>query len=99
LDYARAAIPLPRYTAQVSQVEPVGAASRSPVTVKTPGGDMEQHQSAIDPVCAMSVDPERAGYRSFQKGGTYHFCSARCKETFDKNPGKYIRDPKGTSGG
>ncbi len=49
-----------------------------------------EKQSAIDPVCGMSVDPEHAEYRSFQEGETYYFCSAGCKETFDKEPGKYI---------
>jgi uncharacterized membrane protein YraQ (UPF0718 family)/YHS domain-containing protein len=43
-----------------------------------------------DPVCGMSVDPEHAEYRSFQKGETDYFCSAGCKETFDKDPAKYI---------
>jgi Cu+-exporting ATPase len=42
----------------------------------------------------MSVDTEHAEYRSFQKGETYYFCSAGCKETFDKDPGKYIAHPK-----
>jgi Cu+-exporting ATPase len=55
---------------------------------------MERHQSATDPVCGMSVDPEQAEYRSFQKGENYYFCSAGCKATFDKDPGKYIARPK-----
>ena len=55
---------------------------------------MERPTSAIDPVCGMTVDPERAEYRSFQKGDTYYFCSAGCKETFDSDPGKYIGRPK-----
>jgi len=41
----------------------------------------------------MSVDKQRAEFRSFQKGDTYYFCSAGCKETFDKEPGKYISGP------
>jgi YHS domain-containing protein/uncharacterized membrane protein YraQ (UPF0718 family) len=53
------------------------------------GGGMEK-QSAIDPVCGMSVDPARAEYRSFHEGETYYFCSAGCKEAFDKDPAKYI---------
>jgi YHS domain-containing protein len=57
---------------------------------------MEIHQSAIDPICGMTVDVEHAEYRSFQKGETYYFCSAGCKETFDSDPGKYIaRSKKG----
>jgi Cu+-exporting ATPase len=47
----------------------------------------------------MSVDPEHAEYRSFQKGETYYFCSAGCKETFDKDPGKYIASLRTAPGG
>jgi uncharacterized membrane protein YraQ (UPF0718 family)/YHS domain-containing protein len=47
----------------------------------------------LDPVCGMSVDPESAEYRSFQKGSAYYFCSAGCKEEFAKEPGKYIGHP------
>ena len=79
-----------RYTAQVRQLEHAPHLSHLPVTAARPGGEMERHQSAIDPVCGMSVDPDQAEYRSFQKGETYYFCSAGCKETFDKDPGKYI---------
>jgi uncharacterized protein len=63
------------------------------------GGKMEPHASAIDPVCGMSVDPDHAEYRSFQKGETYYFCSAGCKQTFDKDPAKYVARPKTTPGG
>jgi YHS domain-containing protein len=59
-----------------------------------PGGTMERERVAIDPVCGMSVDTEHAEYRSFQKGDTYYFCSAGCKETFDKDPGTYIANAK-----
>ena len=58
-----------------------------------PRGGMERQQSAIDPVCGMRVDPGHAEYRSFQKGETYYFCSAGCKATFEKDPGKYIGPP------
>jgi YHS domain-containing protein/uncharacterized membrane protein YraQ (UPF0718 family) len=83
-----------RYTAQVAQVEHAGHLAHSHVTAPKPGGEMERHQSAIDPVCGMSVDPDHAEYRSFQKGETYYFCSAGCKQTFDKDPGKYVARPK-----
>ena len=59
-----------------------------------PGGEMESRRVAIDPVCGMTVDPSTAEYRSFQKGDTYYFCSARCKESFDEDPAKYIRQAK-----
>jgi uncharacterized membrane protein YraQ (UPF0718 family)/YHS domain-containing protein len=47
-----------------------------------------------DPVCGMSVDAAHAEYRSFQNEETYYFCSAGCKEMFDKDPGKYVDQPK-----
>src|SRR6202521_1165933 len=47
-----------------------------------------------DPVCGMSVAPAHAEYRSSRNGETYYFCSAGCKETFDKDPGKYLAEPK-----
>jgi YHS domain-containing protein len=82
-----------RYTTQATQVvqlEPAGHLGHSRVTAAMPGGEMERKQSALDPVCGMSVDPDQAEYRSFQNGETYYFCSAGCKDTFDKDPGKYI---------
>jgi YHS domain-containing protein/uncharacterized membrane protein YraQ (UPF0718 family) len=79
-----------RYSAQVVQAELAGHVAHSQVMAEMPGGEMERHKSAIDPVCGMSVDAEHAEYRSFQKGETYYFCSAGCKETFDKDPGRYI---------
>jgi Cu+-exporting ATPase len=87
-----------RYTAHVAQLEPAGHQVHSRVAATTPGGEMERHESAIDPVCGMSVDPDQAEYRSFQNGETYYFCSAGCKETFDKDPGKYAGRSKGSPG-
>jgi YHS domain-containing protein/uncharacterized membrane protein YraQ (UPF0718 family) len=83
-----------RYMTQVKQVEPAGHVSHSLVLAGKPGGNMERQSSAIDPVCGMTVDTELAEYRSFQKGETYYFCSAGCKETFDSDPGKYANRPK-----
>jgi YHS domain-containing protein/uncharacterized membrane protein YraQ (UPF0718 family) len=83
-----------RYAAQAMQVGHAGHLGQSLVMAATPGGHMERQTSAIDPVCGMSVDPNNAEYRSFQGGETYYFCSAGCKEAFDKDPGKYIARPK-----
>ena len=82
-----------RYTTQVMQVEPAGQLSHSLVMAATPGGHMERQKSAIDPVCGMTVETDRAEYRSFHKSATYYFCSAGCKERFDSDPGKYIAHP------
>ena len=42
-----------------------------------------------DPVCGMSVDERKAAATSVYQGKTYYFCSAGCKTTFEKEPGKY----------
>jgi len=47
-----------------------------------------------DPVCGMSVDPATATEQIEHMGTTHYFCSAGCKETFDKDPGKYIAGSK-----
>lgn len=44
---------------------------------------------AKDPVCGMQVKEKEAAGKSEYKGKTYYFCSASCKEAFDKEPAKY----------
>ena len=44
-----------------------------------------------DPVCGMTVTYESAEARSEYNGQTYYFCSMDCKEQFDKDPERYIR--------
>ena len=51
---------------------------------------MTGETTAIDPVCQMTVEPAAAEHRSFHDGKAYYFCSAGCKLSFDKNPGKFI---------
>lgn len=45
-----------------------------------------------DPVCAMQVDEAKAQWTSTYQGKSYAFCSAGCKESFDQDPGKYLRE-------
>jgi P-type Cu+ transporter len=47
-------------------------------------------QTFKDPVCGMEVTPETAAGKSEYQGRTYYFCSIADKETFDKNPEKYV---------
>ena len=83
-----------RYTAAAVQLEHAGHRVHSDAMAAMPGGEMGTQQSAIDPVCGMRVDRDTAEYRSFHEGRPYYFCSAGCKETFDKDPGKYIAQPE-----
>jgi Cu+-exporting ATPase len=46
--------------------------------------------SLRDPVCGMDVTYENAQARSEYNGETYYFCSIDCKETFDRDPEKYV---------
>ena len=44
-----------------------------------------------DPVCGSAIDPTQARLRSDYQGRTYYFCSLVCKELFDQDPQRYIR--------
>lgn len=45
---------------------------------------------AIDPVCGMEVDESSAQWTSEYEGKTYYFCAPGCKNSFDKDPEKYL---------
>lgn len=47
--------------------------------------------SSIDPVCGMEVDPSSNVPQSEHNGHTVYFCSPRCKEQFDHDPGSFQR--------
>jgi len=42
-----------------------------------------------DPICGMTVNIERAKYKSEFDSRSFYFCCAGCKQTFDKQPEKY----------
>jgi len=46
----------------------------------------------IDPVCGMEVEEKEAAGSSTYKGVVYYFCSQHCKEEFDKDPEKYLKE-------
>ena len=45
---------------------------------------------AIDPVCKMEVDEEKAAATAEYQGQTYYFCAPGCKVAFEKEPEKYL---------
>jgi putative ABC transport system ATP-binding protein len=58
----------------------------------------EQHAWVTDPVCGMRVDAWTAVLFAEHRGERYTFCSQRCKERFEQNPGAYgkealVREP------
>jgi Cu+-exporting ATPase len=46
--------------------------------------------SAIDPVCEMTVDPARAAGHVEHEGTTYYFCSKGCVAKFSADPARFL---------
>jgi YHS domain-containing protein len=46
---------------------------------------------AKDPVCGMNVDEKNAAATATYEGQTYYFCAKVCKESFEKQPEKYLQ--------
>lgn len=46
-----------------------------------------------DPVCGEDVDPRRAEAHTTYEGKSYVFCSASCKEQFERAPAYYTQHP------
>jgi YHS domain-containing protein len=47
--------------------------------------------TAVDPVCGMTVKKAEAKATYEYKGETYYFCSVGCKDAFAKDPEKYLK--------
>lgn len=45
---------------------------------------------AVDPVCKMTVDVDKAMWRSTYRGKEYFFCAKGCKDAFDRDPEKFL---------
>ncbi len=45
----------------------------------------------LDPVCGMTVDPNRAAGSYEYKGKTYYFCSKHCVHRFAENPEQFLK--------
>ncbi|MEQ6332541.1 MULTISPECIES: heavy metal translocating P-type ATPase [unclassified Sphingobium] len=43
-----------------------------------------------DPVCGMTVDPEKTTHHVEHGGATYYFCSSDCRAKFVTDPGRYV---------
>src|SRR5579872_856264 len=51
---------------------------------------LQKPAGSVDPVCGMTVDPQRAAGSSEYQGKTYHFCSKGCVAKFEADPEKYL---------
>ena len=62
---------------------------------KTCGHDHHHHHGAagdvtLDPVCGMTVDPEKTAHHAEHAGHDFHFCSAGCRTKFVADPLRYL---------
>jgi len=55
------------------------------------GRESEVSSVAVDPICRMNVTENDAKYTSTHDGKKFYFCSAACKQQFDKNPQKHAK--------
>lgn len=58
------------------------------------GGGHEPRGPATDPVCGMRVE-EGEGYAEMREGQMLRFCSRRCLDRFDEDPGRYLAASEG----
>ena len=50
--------------------------------------------SAIDPVCGMTVNPKMTDIVATVEGQAYYFCAEGCRKAFIENPKKYLEPKK-----
>lgn len=57
-----------------------------------PAGETEVKE-ALDPVCGMAVEIQGAKHTYAYNGQTYYFCCPGCRQSFKKEPEKYLTKP------
>ncbi len=51
---------------------------------------VEAAAEAIDPICGMTVAIATAKHTAVHEGVTFYFCSAHCRQTFERDPSRYV---------
>jgi Cu+-exporting ATPase len=51
---------------------------------------MPQGATAVDPVCGMTVHPDKTDLKTHYQGHVYYFCNPRCLERFKADPEAYL---------
>lgn len=65
------------------------------VALRATGGfkevvEVAQPETAVDPVCEMTVDVASARFKTEHEATTYYFCAAGCQRAFEANPGSFV---------
>lgn len=55
----------------------------------------EARQTAIDPVCGMTVEVAHTRYHTIYDGRDFYFCCLACKRLFERNPQEYLAQNEG----
>lgn len=79
----------------VEHIEIAVAVLAELVALRAGGGfsaavEVSEPESAIDPVCRMTVEVEGARFVSPHGGATYYFCAAGCQRAFEADPSSFI---------
>jgi Cu+-exporting ATPase len=64
---------------------PQGGGRKELFPLVSPAGE-----SAVDPVCGMTVDPATARASAAHDGRTYYFCCPSCQQKFQADPRRYV---------
>ena len=75
--------------AQIVQVRAEGTKSAAQRAVAVPLPIVNQAE-ARDPVCGMKVNMANAKHKTEYSGQDYFFCCAGCKQSFEREPGRYL---------
>ena len=54
------------------------------------GPPVTARDAILDPVCGMTVDPQKSPHLAELDGRTFHFCSAGCRTKFVADPAAYL---------
>jgi len=73
--------------AELVQLRAAGAL-REPAAVRA--ARAEPRAQAVDPVCGMTVTADASGRPLRHDGTDYYFCSAGCRQAFEKDPDAYL---------
>jgi len=71
--------------------------AKSAAVTGAAGAQTAALESAIDPVCGMSVEVATTEFTSQYLGQMYYFCSAGCQHSFEKLPEHYLQTGEGSA--
>ena len=83
-------------TPPLGGTQPAGAADtaveaeKHPTSKETEMFKGKKTPKVKDPVCGMSIDPNKAAAQVVHGGQTYYFCSLSCRDQFVANPNSYL---------